>query len=186
MCPIEAPTEFAVKEKAVAERRRKEATLVSLYDEYYDKLARYVFVRIGDRIEAEDIAQEVFLKALESLDSYKERGSPMQAWLFKIARNLVIDHLRKMERRRAVPIDTVQILDTTKPEEILETRLQVEKLSEALKQLTPAQREVIHLRCLAGLTSAEVGEILGKSSGAVREMQSAAIKLLRKLVYEED
>lgn len=186
MCPIEAPTEFAVKEKAVAERRRKEATLVSLYDEYYDKLARFVFVRIGDQTEAEDIAQEVFLKALESLDSYKERGAPMQTWLFKIARNLVIDHLRKVARRKAVPIDTVQIQDTTKPEEIVETRLQVEKLSEALKQLTPAQREVIHLRLWGGLTSAEVGEILGKSSGAVREMQSAAIKLLRKLVYEED
>lgn len=177
--------EFAVKEKAVAERRRKEATLASLYDEYYDKIARYVFVRIGDRTEAEDIAGEVFLKALESLDSYKERGAPMQAWLFKIAHNLVVDHFRKMERRKAVPIDTVQIPDTTKPEDIVETRWQIEKLSEALKQLTAAQREVISLRFLGGLTSVEVGEILGKSSGAVREMQSAAIKLLRKLVYEE-
>jgi len=58
------------------DRSTKEAALAALYDEYYDKIARYIFVRIGDRAEAEDMAGEVFLKALQSLDSYKERGIP--------------------------------------------------------------------------------------------------------------
>ena len=65
----------------------------------------------------------------------------------------------------------------------METRLQVERLSKALRQLTPSQREVIGLRFFAGLSSAEVGEILGKSGAAVREMQRAAIEKLRKLIW---
>lgn len=166
-------------------RRHKESILASLYDECYDKIAHYIFVRIGDRMEAQDLAGDVFLRALDSLDSYEERGVSMQAWLFKIAHNLVVDHLRKAEKRKTVPIDSMEIPGGENPEQVVETRLQFEKVAEALQQLTPAQREVISLRFFAGLTSAEAGKVLGKSSGAVREMQSSAIKALRKLVYEE-
>jgi len=173
-----------VGEKDVDGRGRKEELLARLYDEYYDKIARYISIRIGNQAEAEDLAGEVFLKALESLDSYQERGAPMQAWLFKIAHNLLVDYVRKVGKRKTIPIDTVEISDGVDLEETVERRLQSEKLSQALKQLTPAQREVIGLRFFAGLTSNEVGKILGKSSGAVREMQSAAVKSLRKLVYE--
>ena len=171
-------------EKDVDERRRKEELLARLYDEYYDKIARYISIRLGNQAEAEDLAGEVFLKALESLDSYQERGAPMQAWLFKIAHNLLVDHVRKVSKRKTIPIDTLEISDGVDLEETVERRLQSEKLSQALKQLTPAQREVIGLRFFAGLASNEVGKILGKSSGAVREMQSAAVKSLRKLMYE--
>jgi len=171
-------------EKDLDERRRKEELLARLYDEYYDKIARYISIRIGNQAEAEDLAGEVFLKALESLDSYQERGAPMQAWLFKIAHNLLVDYLRKVSKQKTIPIDTLEISDGVNMEEIVERQLQSEKLSQVMKQLTPAQREVIGLRFFAGLTSTEVGEILGKSSGAVREMQSAAVKSLRKLMYE--
>ena len=61
------------------DQKDKEAILASLYDEYFDKIARYIFTRLGNRADAEDLAGEVFLKALKSLDSYKERGIPMQA-----------------------------------------------------------------------------------------------------------
>lgn len=171
-------------EKDVDERRRKEELLARLYDEYYDKIARYISIRIGNQAEAEDMAGEVFLKALESLDSYQERGAPMQAWLFKIAHNLLVDYVRKVSKRKTIPIDTLEISDRVNLEETVERQLQSEKLSQALKQLTPSQREVIGLRFFAGLTSTEAGKILGKSSGAVREMQSAAVKSLRKLMYE--
>lgn len=172
-------------EENLAEKRRKEELLARLYDEYYDKIARYFFTRIGHQAEAEDLTGDVFLKALESLDSYKERGVPMQAWLFKIAHNLLVDYLRKVSKQKMVSIDTMEIPDKVNLEETVEMQLQSERLSQALKQLTPAQREVIGLRFFAGLTSTEVGKILGKSSGAVREMQSAAVKSLRKLMYED-
>ena len=172
-------------ERSAGERSSKEAALAGLYDEYYDKIARYIFVRIGDRAEAEDLAGEVFLKALQSLDSYKERGIPMHAWLFKIAHNLVVDHLRQVARRKTVPIDTVQVVAEENPQATVETKMELERVAKALDQLTPTQRQVIELRFFGELTSEEAGRILNKSSGAVREMQSSAIKQLRKLLVEE-
>ena len=172
-------------ERSTGERSGKEAALAALYDEYYDKIARYIFVRIGDRAEAEDLAGEVFLKALQSLDSYKERGIPMRAWLFKIAHNLVVDYFRQAAKRKTVPIDTVQVVTEQGPQAIVEIKMELARVTKALDQLTPAQRQVIELRFFGELTSEETGRILNKSSGAVREMQSAAIKQLRKLLREE-
>ncbi len=162
--------------------RDNEVILASLYEEYYDKIARYVYVHIGDRTEAEDIAGEVFLKALESLKSYQERGIPMQSWLFRIAHNMVVDHLRKAAKRKTVPIDTVQIEGGTDPMTVTERNIELERVAGAMEQITKEQREVLRLRFFGGLTSKEAGSILNKSDGAVREMQRAAIESLRKLL----
>jgi RNA polymerase sigma-70 factor (ECF subfamily) len=89
--------------------------LAGLYEEYYDKIARYVFVHIGNREGAEDIAGEVFLKALKSLESYREQGIPMQGWLFRIAHNLTVDYLRRMDRRTVVPIDSIVLVGSDNP-----------------------------------------------------------------------
>ena len=166
-------------------RKLNEAKLVSLYEEYYDKIARYVYTHIGDGSEAENIAGEVFLKALESLKSYRERGIPMQAWLFRIAHNLVVDHLRKAEKRKTVPIDTVEIASDINPVTAVEKSMEIERLTKAMEQLTREQSEVLKLRFFGGLTSKETGGILKKSDGAVREMQRAAIEKLRKLLGAE-
>jgi RNA polymerase sigma-70 factor (ECF subfamily) len=155
----------------------------SLYEQYYDSIVRYIFIRINDQSEAENLGGDVFLKALQSLDSYRGRTEQMRGWLFKIAHNLVVDYLRKMSKRKAVSLSDVEIRDRVSTEETVEAKLEVERLSNALKQLTPAQREVIGLRFFAGLSSAEVSRILGKSSGAVREMQRAAVETLRKQMY---
>ncbi len=168
------------------DRKYNEATLASLYEEYYDKIAHYAYVRIGDKAEAEDIAGEVFLKALESLKSYKERGVPMQAWLFRIAHNLVVDYFRKATKRKTVPIDTVQVESGENPVTVAEKNIEMERVNKAMEQLTREQREVLGLRFLGGLSSKEAGGILNKSDGAVREAQRAAIEKLRKLLVTND
>ena len=76
--------------KKETERKQLEDSLVNLYEESYEKVARYIFVRIGNQHEAEDLASETFLRALRSLDSYQERGLPMEAWVFKIAHNIIL------------------------------------------------------------------------------------------------
>ena len=162
-----------------------ETQLSGLYEEYYDKIARYVYVHIGNKEEAEDIAGEVFLKALKSLKSYRERGIPMQGWLFRIAHNLTVDYLRKMDKRRTVPIDSVVLVGNDNPVDTAEKNIEFERVTEAMKQLSTEQREVINLRFLGGLTSKEVGGILGKNNGAVREMQRAAIEKLRGIMGVE-
>ena len=159
-----------------------EARLAGLYEEYYGKIAHYVYVHIGDRAEAEDIAGEVFLRALKSLKSYREQGVPMQGWLFRIAHNLTVDYLRKMDKRRTVPIDSVVLPDNTDPADTAERKIEFERVTQAMKQLTEEQREIINLRFFGGLTSGEVGNILNKSDGAVREMQRSALEKLRRIM----
>jgi len=162
-----------------------ETQLAGLYEEYYDKIARYVFIHVGNREEAEDIAGEVFLKALKSLKSYREQGVPMQGWLFRIAHNLTVDYLRQTDRRRTVPIDSVVLVGNDNPIDTAEKNIEFERVTEAMKQLTAEQREVINLRFFGGLTSREVGGVLGKGDGAVREMQRAAIEKLRGILGVE-
>ena len=162
-----------------------ENTLASLYDEFYDKIARYAYVHIGNKADAEDLAGEVFLRALQSIKSYEERGISMHAWLFRIAHNLVVDYFRKMKKYKTVPIDTVQLEADTDPATIAETNIQLEKVNKAMEQLTQEQREVLRLRFFGGLTSKEAGSILNKSDGAVREMQRSAIEKLRKLMVTD-
>lgn len=159
------------------------AVVSDLYEQYYDRVVRYMFVRINDTSEAENLGGDVFLRVLQSLDSYRGRPEQMRAWLFKIAHNVAVDYIRKMSKRRNVPLHKLEISETPDLEEQAERRIQMNRLSQALQRLTPAQREVIGLRFFAGLSSDEAGKVLGKSGGAVREMQRAAIKTLREEMH---
>ena len=170
--------------KKIDEQKEKENRLAGLYDEYFDRITRYIYVRLGDRSEAEDLAGDVFVKALESLKSYKERGIPMQAWLFRIAHNILVDYLRKRGKIATVPIEDIQIEAGEDPIATAERSSEMEKVNEAMQKLTPEQREVVQLRFFGGLSSKEAGAILSKSDGAEREMQRAAVEKLRGLLTD--
>ena len=164
----------------------KEAMLTSCFNQYFDKIAHYIYIRLGDKAEAEDLASEVFLKAYKSLDSYKHRGIPMQAWLFKIAHNLLVDHQRKQSKTKTIHVDdNHQIADKQDTMESALINIEYDRVMKSLEKLTPEQRQVIELRFFGGLTSDEVGGVMNKSSGAVRQMQSHAIKRLRQLLEKK-
>ncbi len=171
--------------KKEIERKKLEEMLIALYEESYDKVARYIFIRIGNQQEAEDLASETFVEALRSLDSYEERGLPMEAWIFKIAHNIVVDYLRKVSKKQMVNLDEVTIASDSNPEEIAVSNDQMVRVTKALGGLSASQREVIALRFFSGLSSIECGKVMGKQPGAVREMQSAAIKSLRQVLYKK-
>lgn len=166
-------------------RRRKEEALAGLFEAQYERIVRYVSLRIGRGADAEDLASQVFLKAVESLDSYEERGVPMQAWLYRIAHNLSVDYLRRNSHRQAVTLEDQPVADPRGSDEVAALRIELEAVAAGMGQLTQAQRDVLALRVLGGLTSEQTGKVLGKSSGAVREMQSSALKSLRRIVGEE-
>jgi RNA polymerase sigma-70 factor, ECF subfamily len=163
-----------------------EAELSGLYEEYYDRITRYAYIHIGDRNDAEDIAGEVFLNALKSLGSYQARGIPMQAWLFKIAHNMVVDYLRKKSKIKTEPIETDTIPLEDDPVKMAENDLDMERVKQAMQKLSADQRQVIGLRFLGGLPSREVAAIMNKNDGAVREMQRAAIEKLRLILNLEN
>ncbi len=162
-----------------------------LYEEHFDKIYRYLVFRIGDRTEAEDIAQQVFVNAYQSLASFSWRGKPFAAWLFRIAHNQVVDYLRKRGKQAASVLD--EHLDDEPPASsdddpmlIAERSLDIERLLSATRRLTEAQREVLSLRFTSGLPVAEVAKIMGKSQGAVKALQHSAIVALRKVLLAEE
>jgi RNA polymerase sigma-70 factor (ECF subfamily) len=130
------------------------------------------------------MAGQVFLKALESISSFKWRGVPVSAWLFRIAHNQVIDYWRNAKSKGSLPLDESLVSNDIDPEEVAEMNLDISRLVKALRQLTKAQREVIELRFAAELSTAEVAKILDKSQGAVKVLQHNALKTLRGRLSE--
>ena len=160
--------------------------LADLHEQYYDRIARYIAVRTGDRDAAEDMAGDVFLRAVESLGNFEQRGIPLQAWLFRVAHNLVVDHLRRRSRRRSVPLDEAMATpDRSDPAGEVEHRLSMERVDQAMVELNPAQQEVIALRFMGGLSSEEAGAVMGRTAGAIRELQRTAIGALRGMLVME-
>ena len=164
-------------------RQRDPVALTQLYEENFDKISRYIVLKIGDRTEAEDMTQQVFLNAVKSISSYKYKGMPFSSWLYRIAHNQIVDYLRKKTRRPFVPLDeSIDSGGGDDPEDTAVRKMQIEELSEATKQLTKAQQEVISLRFAGEQSIAEVAKTMGKSIGAIKALQHSAIVALRKVM----
>jgi len=154
-----------------------------LYDIYFDRIYRYIYVRVKKQAEAEDLTQEVFIKALKAIGSYKIGKTPFSAWLFRIAHNQVIDHVRKYARNLETSLDDAPpTVGSEDPVTITEQRFEVAELNAAMMELPAAQQEVISLRFVADLPIAEVAKILGKSEGTVKALQFNGTVSLRKLL----
>lgn len=155
------------------------------YNAFYSKILNYVFYRTGqDRHLAEDLTQEIFMKALERFDSY-DSARAFQAWLYTIARNHLTDYYRK--RRERVSYDTLENVLTTEedvPADIDQRRL-VQRVVTALSKLTDSEQELITLRYVQELTTEEIADILGKNSNAIYVGLHRAVKKLRTVMDGE-
>ncbi len=169
-------------EESLVERARQgdEKAFAELYEAHFDRIYRYVAVKIGDKMEAEDMTQQVFLNAIHSISSFKWKGTPFAAWLFRIAHNQVVDYVRRKKKQPATLFDESLVSSDSNPQLIVEHSLNIEQMLLATRVLTEVQREVISLRFAAGLSIAEAAEIMGKSQGAIKSLQHSAIIALRK------
>jgi RNA polymerase sigma-70 factor (ECF subfamily) len=161
-------------------KQHDQVALTQLYEENFDRIYRYIVLKIGDRTEAEDMTQQVFLNAIQSISSYNWKGMPFSSWLYRIAHNQVVDHLRKKSRRVLVPLDESLPTTADDPRRTAEQKIEIEEIVAATKDLTRAQQEVISLRFGGELSLAEVARAMGRSEGAVKALQHSAILALRK------
>jgi RNA polymerase sigma-70 factor (ECF subfamily) len=173
-----------------AQRREPEA-FGQLYEEHFDRIYRYVMLRVRIQADAEDITQQVFLKALENIGSYRWRGMPFASWLFRIAHNLVADYWKKRSREKVAAvapeeIDAMVEESSNDPAAQAELNFDMKQLAEACEQLTDGQREIISLRFAGGLSVAESAKVMGKSEGAVKVLQHAALVKLRRILCPAD
>jgi RNA polymerase sigma-70 factor (ECF subfamily) len=152
----------------------------ALFDHYYGPVYRFVVARVGRPSDAEDLAQLVFVKALEALPRYESRGIPFGGWLFRLARNVVIDHIRARREHSTLDVIAERAGTGDGPDELAQMRQEMDSVALALRRLTPEQREAIELRFFAGLSAKEAAEAMGRQEGTVRGLQFRAIAALRR------
>jgi RNA polymerase sigma-70 factor (ECF subfamily) len=153
---------------------------VDLYERYFHRVYGYVIRRTRSRAEAEDIASEVFERALTNLARYEWRGVPFSAWLYRIAANAIADRRRQLDRDSAdLPAD---VPDTRESVEI-ERRAMLFQLVERLPE---AQRRVVEMRFVDQKSIREIAAALDRSEGAVKQLQLRALENLRKRMEGRD
>lgn len=159
----------------------------ALYDAYINSIYRFIYIRVEDQQTAEDIAANVFLKAWEKLGGYQQRGLPFRAWLFRIARNAVIDHYRT--RKEVAPLEAAANATDRRSLSLADrvgVKLEVDHILGLMEQLTEDQRNVLTLKLVHGFDTDEVAKTLGKRQGAVRALQMRGLQTLAKLMEMEE
>lgn len=181
--PLEAAAAIAA-----ADPTNKDA-LAELFNELYEPVVRFMHARIQDPVTAEDLAQEVFVKIVQKIDSYT--GGGIFAWVWAIARNVYADYFRPMKNRGfEQPTGDFWHLDSPStdmgPEESAEWSDLRRAIKSQLARLPEAQHLVLALRITCGYSTAETAEIMGKPVGTIRVLQCRALAKLRKLMPERD
>jgi len=147
-----------------------------IYQRYYPKISK----------TAEDIAADVFSRACEKIGSYKYRGTPLLAWLYRIAHNQMVDYIRREAKMNTKPLTEETLAQSSTKQDTTEGTLIREDLKTLLRSLTEDQRQVILLKFFGDLSNAEVVGIIGKSEGAVKALQHRALASLKRILETED
>jgi RNA polymerase sigma-70 factor (ECF subfamily) len=170
------------------ERRRIEAAqrdprrFAELYEAHFERVYAYAVRRVRDRAEAEDVTAEVFKQALANLGRFEWRGVPFAAWLYRIAANAVADRARRAARERGNPAPERGV----EPEPALERVEEQARLFRLVRELPEDQRRVIEMRFAQAKSIREIAGELGRSEGAVKQLQFRAVQSLRRRMGRTD
>lgn len=172
-----------VDELAAAASSGDVEAVARLYDALVDPIYRYVAVRVRHREDAQDLTQLVFERIVTALPRYRHQGRPFAAWAFRIARNAVIDHQRRL--RPTEPLGSVAEPSDGPGLEALSLRdEEIRELRAAIRRLTPDQQEAIALRYAVGLSAEEAATVMGRRAGTIRGLTFRAIESLRRHMGE--
>jgi RNA polymerase sigma-70 factor (ECF subfamily) len=176
-CSVQMPDSSKETEiELVASAQRDPAAFRSLYEQYARPVYRYLYTKVGNQADAQDLTSQVFLKALEDLGNFRNQGG-FRAWLFSIAYSQAMDYYRKA--RAELPLDEID-LAAHEPDPLATTihQQQIERMRKRIAALPEEEQELIRLRFVAGLRYAEIGEVLKRREGAVKK---ALYRLLARL-----
>ena len=149
-----------------------------LYEKFLDKIYRYAYYQVKDRMTAEDITETVFVKAWKQIASCKGHGDTFSAWLYRIAHNQVIDTIKANKSIQTIDLDDISNLDD--PDLAVDMKDEVEELAGMIAELPEGQRQVLILKFIEGMNNAEISRILNKSEQAIRILQMRALSRMRE------
>ncbi|OGO28161.1 MAG: hypothetical protein A2136_08115 [Chloroflexi bacterium RBG_16_54_11] len=154
-----------------------------LYEAHAPVVFRYIFAHLDSRMDAEDLTAEVFLKAWQSLPKYAERGAPFLAFLFRIARNALVDHYRQNRRQDSKDpndMDGYRAEGSVEPVDAVSSQMEHQTMLQVLYRLRPDYQTVLTLRFISELSPRETAQVMNRSEGAIRVLQHRALAALRE------
>ncbi len=179
--------ERAIESALVARAKKDTQAFGELYERYVDRIYSYVYSRVQNAEDTEDLTARIFYRALDRLDSYEDRGLPFGAWLFRIAHNLVANWRRDQGRRTFVPIDGMVFPAERRdePEAAAERREGEKALWAAIERLPEERRRLLFHKFGDQLTNIEIGELMQKSEGAIKSLYFRTLAALRRDLSEQ-
>ena len=174
------PDNYDEEELVRAAQRGQRDAFARIYETHVDRVYRYLLSRLGQPADAEDVTAEVFIRAMKALPSYKPRGTPLMAWLYRIAHNQAVNWGKTRSRRRENSLEDLFVRSSDDPEREALDRASFAEAEREMEQLTPLQRQVLSLRFAGELSIAETGKIMKRSQGAVKFLQYSALQALRR------
>jgi RNA polymerase sigma factor (sigma-70 family) len=182
------PENAGARESELVERAiaGEELAFTALYDRHLDRVYRHVFYRVGNHSDAEDLTQQVFLKAWQAIGRYRRTEAPFIAWLLTIAHNLVVSFYRRGKVAPLLDLDPASTARWSDPVVQVLDKFDRVAVRDAILQLKPEQQLVITMRFMEQFDNATVAAVLGKSEVNVRVIQYRALRDLRKLLAREE
>jgi RNA polymerase sigma-70 factor (ECF subfamily) len=159
-----------------------------LYERYIDRIFNYVYYRTGNTHDAEDLTARVFQRAMNHIHNYTDRGVPFSAWLYRIAHNLVANWHRDRSRKQEIPITDMPVLPAKgeHPETKLVSTEEQSALLKLIRKLPPERQHLLILKFVENLSNAEIGQIMGRSEGAIKSLYHRTLLALRDQVGDQD
>jgi len=153
-----------------------------LYEHYLDRIYNYIYHRVGNAHDAEDLTARAFFRAFAHLDDYEDKGYPFSAWLYRIAHNLVANWYRDNKRRPVVALDDLVIRSDPQqhPERLAASSDEARLLAAVIATLDPTRQELLYLKFREDLPNAQVGRIMGRTEGAIKSLYHRTLLQLRR------
>jgi RNA polymerase sigma-70 factor (ECF subfamily) len=175
-------------ENALVERAKTDPTAFGiLYESYVNRIYNYIYYRVGNPHDAEDLTARTFHRALDHIDRYVNRGAPFSAWLYRIAHNLVANWHRDQSRRKIISLEDIKLRVQRRdgPHQMAEQKEEKDELLVAIRRLPPDRQQLLILKFVDGMSNAEIGEVMGRSEGAIKSLYHRTLLSLREMFEVE-
>jgi RNA polymerase sigma-70 factor (ECF subfamily) len=172
-------------ENALVERAKTDSVAFGiLYERYVNKIYNYVYYRIGNQHDAEDLTARTFYRALDHIERYVDQGAPFSAWLYRIAHNLVANWHRDQSRRKIISLEDIKLSVQRRqgPDQMAEQNEEKDELLVAIRRLPPDRQQLLILKFVEGMSNAEIGKVMDRSEGAIKSLYHRTLLSLREML----
>lgn len=158
-----------------------------LYENYLQKIYNYVYYRTGNHHDAEDLTAKTFQRAMKHISRYEQRGVPFSAWLYRIAHNVVANWHRDQSRRKVVALDELVLYQRWQqsPEGLVEENEEKRELLKVIRRLPADRQQLLILKFVEGMSNEAIGQIMGRSEGAIKSLYHRTLLALRKEIVPQ-